>query len=177
MDNTELHGAEIYETEAAADGGCGACEDKRKEQNAGVTENGTADEDISGSVADNEGGKALPPGINTDGFAADGEKSLRGFLDLYLKSVAESERLKAELETVKRENAAEELLKNPEFVEKAAADEAVEKAVIERYLKRVAGGGAPVILSGSVGKTPTVMPEAPKTLKEAKRIAEIFFRS
>lgn len=137
---------------------------------AAPQENGEKIELSEKSQSEIDGNFALPTEVSS------GEKSLREFLNVYLKSVAESERLKTELENVRKSNGFEELVKQPDFAEKAASVEAVEKAVIEKYLKRIAGGGAPVLLSGEVGKTPAIVPGQPKTLKEAKRMADAFFR-
>lgn len=144
--------------------------DNRTLTGAAPQENGEKSELSEKSQKVIDGNSASPTALPS------GEKSLREFLEIYLKSVAESERLKNELENVRKSNNFEELLKQPDFVQKAASVEAVEKAVIEKYLKKIAGGGAPVLLSGEVGKTPAVVPGQPKTLKEAKRLADAFFR-
>ena len=101
---------------------------------------------------------------------------MRDFLQAYVNSEAENRRLKAQLDDAKKAVSAEEMLKRPEVAAFAAENPDVEKMVIEKYLKNVAKGGVPVIL-GAAGMSPESAVFAPKTLKEAKVLAEKFFRS
>ena len=59
----------------------------------------------------------------------------------------------------------------------AAQNEAVEKCVIENYLKKISKGRAVEVVGGNIGATPVSEKVVPKTLKEAKIMAEMLFRS
>lgn len=104
-------------------------------------------------------------------------QSVKQLMDSYLQSVAATERLKIELENIKKQSSAEELFKNPEYVRKAADNENVEKLVIEKYLKKLAGGGSVEVLGSDVGTIAAASVRIPETLKEAKRIADMMMRN
>lgn len=96
----------------------------------------------------------------------------------YLKTIAETERLKAQLEMAKQAADPMQLLKNPDNIKLVAQDEAVKKAVIENYLLKVAGGGAVEVMSPGKGDGKTVAQfKSPKTLKEAARMASYLFEN
>ena len=69
------------------------------------------------------------------------------------------------------------MLKKPENAVIAAQNEAVEKCVIENYLKKISKGRAVEVVGGNIGATPVSEKVVPKTLKEAKVMAEMLFRS
>ena len=97
------------------------------------------------------------------------------FFAAYFKAVEKSDKLKKQLEELKNEASFSELLKKPENVEIAASDAVVEKKVIENYLKKIAKGRAVEVVGGNVGVTAVSENVAPRTLKEAKAMAETLF--
>ena len=167
---------------AAADDGC--------ERDCGAENNENADEKTNSAVKEeSKRAESVAPSAKS-GYAAVGAETktdagakmpdsaefMRDFLQAYVNSEAENRRLKAQLDDAKKAVSAEEMLKRPEVAAFAAENPDVEKMVIEKYLKNVAKGGVPVIL-GATGMSPESAVFAPKTLKEAKVLAEKFFRS
>ena len=69
------------------------------------------------------------------------------------------------------------MLKKPENAAIAASDKQVERLVIENYLKNVSRGRAPEVVGGNIGVTAASETIVPKTLKEAKMLADMLFRN
>ena len=109
----------------------------------------------------------------TNGGRIDAEE----FFAAYFKAVKESESLREQLAEAKQSANFSEMLKNPENAVIAAQNEAVEKRVIENYLKKISRGRAVEVVGGNMGATPVSEKVVPKTLKEAKIMAEMLFRS
>lgn len=99
------------------------------------------------------------------------------FFAAYFKAVKESESLREQLAAAKQSADFSEMLKKPENAVIAAQNEAVEKCVIENYLKKISKGRAVEVVGGNIGATPVSEKVVPKTLKEAKIMAEMLFRS
>ena len=89
----------------------------------------------------------------------------------YFKAVKESESLREQLAAAKQSADFSEMLKKPENAVIAAQNEAVEKCVIENYLKKISKGRAVEVVGGNIGATPVSEKVVPKTLKEAKIMA------
>ncbi len=103
--------------------------------------------------------------------------SVKQLMESYLQSVAATERLKVELENIKKQSSADEIFKNSDYVQKASENENVEKLVIEKYLKKIAGGGSVEVLGSNTGTIAAASVRIPETLKEAKRIADAMMRN
>lgn len=109
--------------------------------------------------------------------AASGKIDAEEFFAAYFKAVKESESLREQLAAAKQSADFSEMLKKPENAVIAAQNEAVEKCVIENYLKKISKGRAVEVVGGNIGATPVSEKVVPKTLKEAKIMAEMLFRS
>ena len=97
------------------------------------------------------------------------------FFAAYFKAVEKSDKLKKQLEELKNEANFSEMLKKPENALIAASDAVVEKKVIENYLKKIAKGRAVEVVGGNVGVTAVSENVVPRSLKEAKAMAETLF--
>lgn len=109
--------------------------------------------------------------------ATGGKIDAEEFFAAYFKAVKESESLREQLAAAKQSADFSEMLKKPENAVIAAQNEAVEKCVIENYLKKISKGRAVEVVGGNIGATPVSEKVVPKTLKEAKIMAEMIFRS
>lgn len=109
--------------------------------------------------------------------ATGGKIDAEEFFAAYFKAVKESESLRKQLAAAKQSADFSEMLKKPENAVIAAQNEAVEKCVIENYLKKISKGRAVEVVGGNIGATPVSEKVVPKTLKEAKIMAEMLFRS
>lgn len=109
--------------------------------------------------------------------ATGGKIDAEEFFAAYFKAVKESESLREQLAAAKQAADFSEMLKKPENAVIAAQNEAVEKCVIENYLKKISKGRAVEVVGGNIGATPVSEKVVPKTLKEAKIMAEMLFRS
>lgn len=109
--------------------------------------------------------------------ATGGKIDAEEFFAAYFKAVKESESLREQLASAKQSADFSEMLKKPENAVIAAQNEAVEKCVIENYLKKISKGRAVEVVGGNIGATPVSEKVVPKTLKEAKIMAEMLFRS
>lgn len=109
--------------------------------------------------------------------ATGGKIDAEEFFAAYFKAVKESESLREQLAAAKQSADFSEMLKKPENAVIAAQNEAVEKCVIENYLKKISKGRAVEVVGGNIGATPVSEKVVPKTLKEAKIMAEMLFRS
>lgn len=167
---------------AAADDGCerdcGAenTENADEKANSAVKEESKRAESVASSAKSGSAADGAETKTDAGAKIPDSAEFMRDFLQAYVNSEAENRRLKAQLDDAKKAVSAEEMLKRPEVAAFAAENPDVEKMVIEKYLKNVAKGGVPVIL-GAAGMSPESAVFAPKTLKEAKVLAEKFFRS
>ena len=109
--------------------------------------------------------------------ATGGKIDAEEFFAAYFKTVKESESLREQLAAARQAADFSEMLKKPENAVIAAQNEAVEKCVIENYLKKISKGRAVEVVGGNMGATPVSEKVVPKTLKEAKIMAEMLFRS
>lgn len=129
------------------------------------------------NVRDSEVGDKTGEEKNTESIPGDKTPTAEQFFACYYKAVAESERLREKLERAERGNDFSAMLKKPENAAIAASDKQVEKLVIENYLKNVSKGRAPEVVGGNIGVTAASETIVPKTLKEAKMLADMLFRN
>ena len=129
------------------------------------------------NVRDSEVGDKTGEEKNTESIPGDKTPTAEQFFACYYKAVAESERLMEKLERAERGNDFSAMLKKPENAAIAASDKQVEKLVIENYLKNVSKGRAPEVVGGNIGVTAASETIVPKTLKEAKMLADMLFRN
>lgn len=129
------------------------------------------------NVRDSEVGDKTGEEKNTESIPGDKTPTAEQFFACYYKAVAESERLREKLERAERGNDFSDMLKKPENAAIAASDKQVEKLVIENYLKNVSKGRAPEVVGGNIGVTAASETIVPKTLKEAKMLADMLFRN
>lgn len=143
------------------------------DERADCPENAEKDE----NVRDSEVGEKTVEENNAESIPGDKTPSAEQFFACYYKAVAESERLREKLERAERGNDFSSMLKKPENAAIAASDKQVERLVIENYLKNVSRGRAPEVVGGNIGVTAASETIVPKTLKEAKMLADMLFRN
>lgn len=143
------------------------------DERADCPENAEKDE----NVRDSEVGEKTVEENNAESIPGDTTPSAEQFFACYYKAVAESERLREKLERAERGNDFSAMLKKPENAAIAASDKQVERLVIENYLKNVSRGRAPEVVGGNIGVTAASETIVPKTLKEAKMLADMLFRN
>ena len=87
----------------------------------------------------------------------------------------ENEQLKEAVETLKNATPDyEQIASSPDFIEEYALGSALLKAkIIEDYLRSLSKGGGVSVLSTTVGAPPLTPHKKPKSLAEAKKLAEI----
>ena len=86
----------------------------------------------------------------------------------------------AELVEVKNDSlsacALEELDRNEDFLSQITNSEVVKKKIIEDYLRALSLKNSVAVLGSGLGSTPLTPPRRPKSLAEAKKLAEILIK-
>ncbi len=117
------------------------------------------------------------------------ESRIRALEAKLLKSGREIETLRGENDALKSQISALEremseksdyprLLKEDEFIDRfVMSEEEIKRRIIAQYLTSLSGGECPVTLGGRVGYTPLTPMAKPKSLAEAKKLAEIIIKN
>lgn len=137
---------------------------------------------------------AEAPGCGKRNAAADKERIFRSYAALKSvfhrrgRELGDARRKIAELEerlaALERENARlsaapdyASVVEDDAFLEGyAVKSERLKNMIIADYLKSIAGSGAVSVLSGMVGSSPLTPAAKPKSLAEAKKLAEILIK-
>ena len=94
----------------------------------------------------------------------------------------ENDALKTQISALNREMSEKSdyprLLKEEEFIEQyVMSEEDIKKRIIAQYLLSLQNGSCPLSLSGRVGHSPLTPMAKPKSLAEAKKLAEIIIKN
>ena len=94
----------------------------------------------------------------------------------------ENDALKTQISALEREMSERSdyprLVKEDEFIERyILGEEEIKKRIITQYLASLSAGTCPVTLGGRVGYSPLTPVAKPKSLAEAKKLAEIIIKN